>query len=101
MRITSTRRLLMAGTGVLGSAMALAACVGDRNEPRRQDRVVEPGAQTPEDDAALPPTAWARMPYDDVPQGGSITDAILTIQNGRAHVCTPVTWASRITNFAL
>src|SRR5699024_1466832 len=47
MRITSTRRLLMAGTGVLGSAMALAACVGDRNEPRRQDRVVEPGAQTP------------------------------------------------------
>lgn len=73
----------MAGTGVLGSAMALAACVGDRNEPRRQDRVVEPGAQTPEDDAALPPTAWARMPYDDVPQGGSITEAILTI---------PVNW---------
>src|SRR5699024_7907223 len=79
MRITSTRRLLMAGTGVLGSAMALAACVGDRNEPRRQDRVVEPGGQPPEDDAALPPTAWARMPYDDVPQGGSITEAILTI----------------------
>lgn len=83
MRITSTRRLLMAGTGVLGSAMALAACVGDRNEPRRQDRVVEPGGQPPEDDAALPPTAWARMPYDDVPQGGSITEAILTI---------PVNW---------
>lgn len=78
MRITSTRRLFIAGTGVIGSTAALAACFGEQSGAPWQDRVVEPDGQAPEDAATLASTAWERMAYDDVPQGGSITEAILT-----------------------
>ena len=78
MKMTSTRRHFIAGTGVIGSAAALAACVGGQTEEGWQDRVPEKNGQAAAEDVAFPSTGWERMAYDDVAPGGSMTQAILT-----------------------
>lgn len=78
MKITSTRRLFLAGTGVVGSAAALAACGGQATEEEQQSQAAEEQNEAAEEQSELPSTAWERMDYDQVPDGGSLRKAILT-----------------------
>ncbi len=78
MKITSTRRLFLAGTGVVGSAAALAACGGQATEEEQQSQAAEENEQAAEEQGELPGTAWERMDYDQVPDGGTLRKAILT-----------------------
>lgn len=78
MKITSTRRLFLAGTGVVGSAAALAACGGQQSAEEQQSQAAEENDQAAEEQGELPNTAWERMEYDQVPDGGSLRKAILT-----------------------
>ncbi|MGO1257320.1 MAG: ABC transporter family substrate-binding protein [Brachybacterium sp.] len=78
MKITSTRRLFLAGTGVVGSAAALAACGGQATEEEQQSQAAEENDKAAEEQGELPSTAWERMEYDQVPDGGSLRKAILT-----------------------
>ncbi|HEX7350781.1 ABC transporter family substrate-binding protein [Brachybacterium sp.] len=88
MKITSTRRLFLAGTGVVGSAAALAACGGQATEEEQQSQAAEENEQAAEEQGELPGTAWERMEYDEVPDGGTLRKAILTFPANwnRAHV---------------
>ena len=78
MKITSTRRLFLAGTGVVGSAAALAACGGQATEEEQQSQAAEENEEAAEEQSELPSTAWERMEYDQVPDGGTLRKAILT-----------------------
>jgi peptide/nickel transport system substrate-binding protein len=78
MKITSTRRLFLAGTGVVGSAAALAACSGHQSAEEQQSQAAEENEQAAEEQGELPNTAWERMEYDEVPDGGTLRKAILT-----------------------
>ena len=78
MKITSTRRLFLAGTGVVGSAAALAACGGQASEEEQQSKAAEDNEKAAEEQGELPSTGWERMDYDDVPDGGTLRKAILT-----------------------
>jgi peptide/nickel transport system substrate-binding protein len=78
MKITSTRRLFLAGTGVVGSAAALAACSGQQSAEEQQSQAAEENEQAAEEQGELPNTAWERMEYDEVPDGGTLRKAILT-----------------------
>lgn len=78
MKITSTRRLFLAGTGVVGSAAALAACGGQQTAEEQQSQAAEENSQAAEEQSELPGTAWERMDYDEVPDGGTLKKAILT-----------------------
>lgn len=88
MKITSTRRLFLAGTGVVGSAAALAACGGQATEEEQQSQAAEENEKAAEEQAELPGTAWERMDYDQVPDGGTLRKAILTFPANwnRAHI---------------
>ncbi|AXK44429.1 ABC transporter family substrate-binding protein [Brachybacterium saurashtrense] len=78
MKITSTRRLFLAGTGVVGSAAALAACGGQQSEEEQQSQAAQENEEAAEATSELPSTDWERMDYDDVPDGGTLRKAILT-----------------------
>ncbi|ASK66462.1 peptide ABC transporter substrate-binding protein [Brachybacterium avium] len=78
MKITSTRRLFLAGTGVVGSAAALAACGGQASEEEQQSKAAEANEKAAEEQGELPSTGWERMDYDEVPDGGTLRKAILT-----------------------
>src|SRR5699024_8934120 len=78
MKITSTRRLFLAGTGVVGSAAALAACGGQATQEEQQSKAAEENKKAAEEQGELPSTAWERMEYDQVPDGGTLRKAILT-----------------------
>lgn len=80
MKITSTRRLFLAGTGVVGSAAALAAC-GQQSAEEQASQAAEENSSAAEDAAALPSTAWERLDYDQVPDGGSLKRAVSQLPN--------------------
>src|SRR5699024_4487132 len=77
-KITRTRRLFLAGTGVVGSAAALAACGGQATQEEQQSKAAEENEKAAEEQSELPSTGWERMDYDQVPEGGSLRKAILT-----------------------
>lgn len=76
MKITSTRRLFLAGTGVVGSAAALAACGGQKSADEQKKQADAENKKKADDAAKLPATAWKRMDYDKVPDGGTLKLAI-------------------------
>src|SRR5699024_764711 len=82
------RRLFLAGTGVVGSAAALAACGGQATQEEQQSKAAEENEKAAEEQAELPGTAWERMDYDQVPDGGTLRKAILTFPANwnRAHI---------------
>lgn len=75
MTISSTRRTFLAGSGVAGSAALLAAC-GQQTAEEQQAAAEAENAAAAEQQGELPGTAWERMEYDQVPDGGTITAAI-------------------------
>ena len=76
MTIISTRRAFLAGTGVAGSAAVLAACGGQQSAEEQAEQAQKENAEAAEAAGDLPGTAWERMDYDQVPDGGTITVAI-------------------------
>lgn len=81
MKITSTRRLFLAGTGAVGGAAALAACGGQQTEEEQASQAAGENAGAAEEAAELPSTGWERMEYDQVPDGGSLTLAVSQLPN--------------------
>lgn len=82
MKITSTRRLFLGGTAVVGSAAALAACGGQEKaaEKNKEDAKKENEEKAGEL-TELPSTAWERADYDSVPDGGTLTFAVSQLPN--------------------
>lgn len=78
MTISSTRRTFLAGSGAAGSAALLAACGGQKSTEEQQAAAEAENAAAAEKQGELPGTAWERMEYDQVPEGGTITAAITT-----------------------
>lgn len=81
MKITSTRRLFLGGTAVIGSAAALAACGGQQSADEQKKQAEEDNAKKAEEQSELPSTAWERAEYDDVPEGGSLTLSVSQLPN--------------------
>lgn len=81
MKITSTRRLFLAGSGIVGGAAALAACGGQQTAEEQQKQAEQDNQKAAEDQAELPSTAWERMDYDQVPEGGTLTLAVSQLPN--------------------
>ncbi len=81
MKITSTRRLFLGGTAVIGSAAALAACGGQKTTEEQQKQAEEDNAKKAEEQSELPSTAWERADYDDVADGGTLTLAVSQLPN--------------------
>ena len=81
MKITSTRRLFMAGTAVVGSAAALAACGGQKSADEQKKDAKKENEKKAEEQGELPSTAWERAEYDAVPDGGSLTLAVSQLPN--------------------
>lgn len=81
MKITSTRRLFLGGTAVVGSAAALAACGGQKSTEEQQKQAEEENAKKAEEQSELPSTAWERADYDAVADGGTITLAVSQLPN--------------------
>lgn len=92
MKITSTRRLFLAGTGVVGSAAALAACGGQKSEDEQKKQAEADNKRKADKQAALPATAWKRLDYDKVKDGGTIKLAVAQI---------PVNWNANHADGAL
>lgn len=81
MKITSTRRLFLAGTGAVGTAAALAACGGQQTAEEQESQAAEENSKAAEEQAALPSTAWERMEYDQVPEGGTLRRTVSQLPN--------------------
>ena len=81
MKITSTRRLFMAGTAVVGSAAALAACGGQKSADEQKKDAKKENEKKAEEQGELPSTAWERADYDAVPDGGTVTFAVSQLPN--------------------
>lgn len=80
MKITSTRRLFLAGTGVVGSAAALAAC-GQQSAEEQASQAAADNDAAAEAQGDLPNTGWESMDYADVPEGGTLTRAVNQLPN--------------------
>ncbi len=80
MKITSTRRLFLAGSGVVGSAAALAACGQKTAEEQKADEKKK-NEKAAADQQKLPTTAWERAEYDQVPDGGTLKLAVSQLPN--------------------
>ena len=81
MKITSTRRLFLAGTGIVGSAAALAACGGQKSAEEQQKAADKENEEKAKEQAELPPTAFKRLDYDQVPEGGTLKMAVSQLPN--------------------
>ena len=81
MKITSTRRLFLAGTGAVGTAAALAACGGQQTAEEQEQQAAEENSKAAEEQSALPSTAWERMEYDEVPEGGTLRRTVSQLPN--------------------
>lgn len=81
MKITSTRRLFLGGTAVVGSAAALAACGGQKTAEEQQEEAKKENEKKAAEQSELPSTAWERAEYDDVPEGGTLTLAVSQLPN--------------------
>ncbi|MCS6711385.1 ABC transporter family substrate-binding protein [Brachybacterium sp. EF45031] len=73
----STRRTFLAGTGAAGSAALLAACGGQQTAEEQASQAAADNEKAAEQQSELPNTAWERLEYDQVPDGGTITVSIL------------------------
>lgn len=80
MKITSTRRLFLAGTGVAGSAAALAAC-GQQSQEEQASQAAKENESAAAEASELPSTAWERAAYEEVPDGGQLTLAVSQLPN--------------------
>ena len=78
MKITSTRRLFLGGTAVVGSAAALAACGGQKSTEEQQKQAQEENDKKAEEQSELPSTAWERADYDAVADGDAVLDPAVT-----------------------
>lgn len=76
MKITSTRRVFLAGTGIAGSVAALAACGGQKTAEQQAEEAKKENEKKAKEQAELPGTAWERLDYDKVPDGGSLKLAV-------------------------
>lgn len=81
MKITSTRRLFLAGTGAVGTAAALAACGGQQTAEEQEQQAAEENSKAAEEQSELPSTAWERMEYDEVPEGGTLRRTVSQLPN--------------------
>lgn len=81
MTITSTRRLFLGGTAVVGSAAALSACSGQKSAEEQQKAAEEENKEAADEQSQLPSTAWEVTEYDAVAEGGSLTLAVSQLPN--------------------
>lgn len=81
MKITSTRRLFLAGSGAVGTAAALAACGGQQTAEEQESKAAEENSQAAEEQSELPSTAWERMDYEQVPEGGTLRRTVSQLPN--------------------
>lgn len=79
MKITSTRRLFLAGTGAVGGAAALAACGGQQTQEEQASEAAEESGSGELED--LPSTGFERMEYDQVPEGGQVLLSVSQLPN--------------------
>lgn len=75
MAFTSTRRLFLQGTALTGAAAALTACSQKSAEEQAQQANAA-NDKAVEEQMKLPSTAWERVDYDQVADGGTFTVSI-------------------------
>lgn len=78
MKITSTRRLFLQGTAITGVAAAVAGCSQKSAEEQKNENKKKNDAAA-EEASKLPPTAWERLDYDKVADGGTLMIGIAQI----------------------
>lgn len=78
MKISSTRRTFLAGTGAASTAALLAACGGQQTAEEQANQAASDNAAAAEAQSELPSTGWQRLDYDQVQDGGTMTIAITT-----------------------
>ena len=78
MAFTSTRRLFFQGTALTGAAAALTACSQKSAEEQAQQANAA-NDKAVEEQMKLPSTAWERVDYDQVADGGTFTIAIAQV----------------------
>ena len=78
MKITSTRRLFLQGTAITGVAAAVAGCSQKSAEEQKEENKKKNDAAAKEAEK-LPSTAWKRLDYDQVAEGGTLSVAITQI----------------------
>lgn len=71
MKITSTRRLFLQGTAITGVAAAMTGC-GQKNSAELEKEQTEKNAKAAEEQAKLPSTAWEKVDYEKVKDGGTL-----------------------------
>jgi len=80
MTLTSNRRRFLQGTAVLGGAGALAAC-GQQSSEEQAEQAEQENEQKADEQSELPSTAWTRVEYDDVEDGGTLRLAVSQLPN--------------------
>ncbi|MDU5962744.1 MAG: twin-arginine translocation signal domain-containing protein, partial [Dermabacter sp.] len=75
MKITSTRRLFLQGTAITGVAAAVAGCSQKSAEEQKNENKKKNDAAAKEAEK-LPSTAWERLDYEQVADGGTLMIAI-------------------------
>ncbi|MCT1955910.1 ABC transporter family substrate-binding protein [Dermabacter hominis] len=75
MKITSTRRLFLQGTAITGVAAAVAGCSQKSAEEQKEANKKKNDAAAKEAEK-LPSTAWDRLDYEQVADGGTLMIAI-------------------------
>src|SRR5690625_1776207 len=80
MTLTSNRRRFLHGTAVLGGAGALAAC-GQQSSEEQAEQAEQENEQKADEQSELPSTAWTRVEYDDVEDGGTLRLAVSQLPN--------------------
>ncbi len=78
MAFTSTRRLFLQGTALTGAAAALTAC-SQQSAEERAKQASAANDKAVEEQMKLPSTAWERVDYDQVADGGTFTISIAQI----------------------
>ncbi|GAB2535691.1 ABC transporter substrate-binding protein [Brachybacterium huguangmaarense] len=72
MTIQTSRRTFLRGSALVGGIGALAAC-GQQSSDQQAEDAKKKNEDAAKEQAALPSTAWERMDYDQVPDGGTLT----------------------------
>lgn len=76
MKITSTRRLFLQGTAITGVAATVAGCGAQQSAEEQQKEQQEKNDDAVKEQQSLPSTAWEKVDYEQVKDGGTLTLAI-------------------------
>ncbi|CAM3945605.1 ABC transporter family substrate-binding protein [Helcobacillus massiliensis] len=78
MKISTNRRLFLQGTAVTGVAAAVAGC-SQKTSEQQAEEAKKDNEKKAKEQAELPSTAWEKVEYADVKDGGSLSMAISQI----------------------